>query len=134
MRKHWCLPALLLCACATRSSPPATQEVAVNTIQVSESDAGKTITAKQGGTIAVQLDENPTTGYQWKLQVEPPGPWQLVTTSFSPPLDGRVGGGGTRTWLLQAVHGGQAHLAFELRRRWGDEKPLKRLDFELMAQ
>lgn len=134
MHQHRLLPALLLCACSTSGPPAATQGATVNAIQVSEADAGKTIAAKQGEMIAVRLDENPTTGYQWDIQVEPPGPWQLVTSSFSPPSAGRAGGGGTRTWLLQAAHGGKAHLAFELRRRWGDEKPLKHLDFELLAQ
>ena len=107
---------------------------AVNAIEVSEADNGKAIMANPGQTVAVTLDENPMTGYQWNVAVDPPGPWQLVTSSFSPPPAGRVGGGGTRTWLLRAAHGGQAHLVFDLRRRWGDEKPLKHLDFELLAQ
>jgi inhibitor of cysteine peptidase len=134
MRKLRLLGALLLCACSTKDALLATKEATVNAIQVSEADAGKTIAAKPGETIVVHLDENPTTGYQWNVQVEPPGPWQLVTSSFSPPPAGLVGGGGTRVWLLQAVHGGKAHVAFELRRRWGDQKPLKHLDFELLAQ
>jgi predicted secreted protein len=134
MRKHQLLPALLLCACSASSPPTATRGATVNAIQVSEADAGTTITAQQGETIAVRLDENPMTGYQWNVLVEPPGPWRLVASSFSPPSAGRVGAGGTRTWQLQAVHGGKAHLAFELRRRWGDEKPLKHLEFELLAQ
>jgi predicted secreted protein len=134
MRKHRLLFALLLCACSTSSPPTATGTASMSAIQLSETDAGKTITAKQGETITVHLDENPMTGYQWNVAVEPAGPWQLVTSSFSPPPGGRVGGGGTRTWLLQAAHGGKAHLVFDLRRRWGDEKPLKHLDFELLAQ
>jgi predicted secreted protein len=134
MRTHRLLAALLLGACSTSSPPTSTQGATVNAIQVSEADAGTTITAQQGETIAVHLDENPMTGYQWNLQVEPPGPWKLVSSSFLPPPAGRVGGGGTRTWMLQAVHGGKARLAFQLRRRWGDEKPLKQLEFELLAQ
>jgi inhibitor of cysteine peptidase len=106
----------------------------VTAIEISAADSGRTIAAKQGDTIAVRLDENPTTGYQWTVQMESPGAWKLVSTSFSPPPDQRAGTGGRRTWLLQAVATGKAQLVFDLKRQWAEEATVQHLEFELLAR
>lgn len=103
-------------------------------IDISEAENNRTIAAKQGDLVAVHLDENPMTGYQWTVQVEPPDAWRVVSSSFSPATAGRAGAGGTRTWLPQAVGPGKARLVFDLRRGWTTDHAVKHLEFELLAK
>ena len=103
-------------------------------IELSESDSGRTIGAKRGDLIAVHLDENPMTGYQWTARLPSADAWRLVRTEFSPGLAGRVGAGGSRTWLLEAVGVGTAHIVFDLRRGWTSENPVKHVEIELVAR
>lgn len=128
------LPVLLLAACTAPGVPPVSQGAAVNTIELSEADDGKAIGAAPAQTVAVRLAENPGTGYGWRVLLQPEAPWQLVGTSFAPAPAGRAGAGGIRTWLLRAARPGKAHLRFDLRRPWGDDPPVKHLEFELLAE
>lgn len=78
----------------------------------------------QGDVFRVELEENPTTGYQWVIATTPGLNILHSEYTTSCPNDGTTGCGGVRTWTLQA----QAPGVFEFRgnyiRPWERHAPL----------
>jgi len=135
MRIHRLVLCLLLCGCATASRTALTpEESPVQAIDLSASDTGRTVQAKPGDVVSVRLAENPTTGYQWVLDMTPPDAWQATSTPFAPDGAGRIGGEGTRTWLLTALAPGETRVVFSLQRRWGGGAPTRRVEFVLVVR
>ena len=93
-------------------------------IHLTSADAGKTITAKVGDTIGIELDGNITTGYSWttnsfnaavlKLEGEP------EYRSLPPRMPGS---GGTFLFRFQARAGGTSTVSLVYRRPWGKDVP-----------
>lgn len=80
-------------------------------------DNGATIPGRVGDQIAIQLEENPTTGYVWTIapslrHVTP------VATRFTPAESGLLGAGGTRTFVLRLDTPGEALIRLLLKRNW----------------
>jgi inhibitor of cysteine peptidase len=92
-------------------------------ILVTRAESGRTVSARVGDTIRVELEESPTTGYRWALSsgdariVEPQG------DSFMQPGGVAVGGSGTRVFRLAARSQGSVDLRFRLARQWESVAP-----------
>jgi inhibitor of cysteine peptidase len=96
-------------------------------IQVSAEDEGKILSAHIGDTLCIQLPDNPTTGYTWQLESTDERLLQLESTSYSVTSPGKMGSGGTRTFVFLAVSPGTAEIRFIRRRSWEPvEKALRR--------
>lgn len=69
-------------------------------VNVKAADNGTTITVPEGSTVLVDLEENPTTGYQWNASVS--GSATIATDSFIAPYSDMplVGAGGYHKWLV----------------------------------
>lgn len=67
---------------------------------VTAADNGTTISVPEGGAVLVDLEENPTTGYQWNASVS--GSAVITTDSFIAPYSEMpmVGAGGYHKWLV----------------------------------
>ena len=92
----------------------ATREVAVGA-----ADNGREVTLKRGQTLAVALEANPTTGYDWLLVVEPPLEiLSVVGEEFAAPSGDRGGAGGVTTWRFRAVGEGETGLELGYARSW----------------
>jgi inhibitor of cysteine peptidase len=77
-------------------------------------DDGRTVRLHRGDRVLIVLDENPTTGYAWKLTRRPARAIARVTSSryaADPVAPGIVGSGGTRTIRVRAVGRGRTRLA-----------------------
>ncbi len=106
-----CLVGLLaLVACVLPGSGP---------MQLTAKDAGSTVHVKQGATVAVSLDGNPTTGYTWEVA---PDSGNLLAEQGDPKFaadSNSLGSGGTMTLSFKAVQTGTApfkliyHKTFE---------------------
>jgi inhibitor of cysteine peptidase len=70
-----------------------------------------------GDSIRVQLSENPTTGYRWRLLTSGAPALRLIRDDFERSASG-PGGGGTRCWIFAAQCPGTAALGMELQRSW----------------
>jgi predicted secreted protein len=94
------------------------------------SSNGATVPVTPGEIIRISLGENPSTGYRWNVSLtgdlvitgEEYGSSNIIGEIF-----GLVGGGGTRTWHLEAGQaGGTQKFTAILKRPWmpttGDEK------------
>jgi inhibitor of cysteine peptidase len=80
-----------------------------------------------GGLVEIKLPESPTTGYRWELENEHSAVSILETRYEQDPSQGRVGGGGVRTFILRIARPLPTELSFVLRRQWETEPVERRL-------
>jgi putative hemolysin/predicted secreted protein len=87
-------------------------------VTFTEADNGKTSDIAQGSKFAVELKENPTTGFQWNATLSKG--LELVSDNFqtSPHAEGMVGVGGTRTWVITAKDLGAQKFSAVYKRSW----------------
>ena len=81
---------------------------------------GKSVDAKVGDSIVVQLAESPTTGCAWADRTDG-DVLALETSNYAPAVPGTVGGAGLRTFRCGVRHSGTAPLSFKLGRKWDPE-------------
>lgn len=75
------------------------------------------ISSKVGDIIAVQLEENPTTGYRWQILSYDDMHLKLLEDAYG--LDGdAVGSGGRRLFSFEIVKSGLSKLIIALENLW----------------
>ena len=92
------------------------------TIEVTEADTNKTVTATVGDEVSVTLKENPTTGYEWNM-IAGPG-LTAVSDDFigpSPSPSPMMGAGGVHTWVYKVDQAGTLTLTGVYARSWEAE-------------
>jgi inhibitor of cysteine peptidase len=88
------------------------------TTTISESDAGKTITIKNGETLVVKLKGNITTGYTWVPAGQDPQLLTQVGENEYTPESNLIGAPGTIILKFTATATGQTVLRLEYKRPW----------------
>lgn len=86
-------------------------------VRIDADDAGASVTVSRTGTLELQLEANPTTGYQWV--VLDPGLVELTTESYEPESD-LAGAGGVTTFCFTPTGAGTAPLRLGYLRPWED--------------
>ncbi len=81
-------------------------------------DNGTTGTIAQNSAFAIQLAENPTTGYQWNATLSSGLVLQSSDYRMNDAAPGMVGVGGTRTWIIMAKDLGAQKFSASYRRSW----------------
>lgn len=84
---------------------------------IDQKQNGGEIAVSVGEKFGVELPENPTTGYRWKLQ-SPGDPALQVLEEVFEPSSSTYGSGGARRWTLAAERSAVAILRAELGRSW----------------
>ena len=116
---------LLLILVACSQGPGANSK----TISIGAGDTGNTITLNKGEILAVTLDGNPTTGYNWLMQTMNPAILKQVGEPAYTPESNQPGSPGKVTLTFQAVKTGQAKLVLNYVRSFeNDNVPLKTFD------
>ena len=87
-------------------------------VTFTEADNGKTQDMAQTTRFAIQLAENPTTGYQWNATLSPGLELQSTDYRMNDAAPGMVGVGGTRTWIIIAKDLGAQKFSASYRRSW----------------
>jgi predicted secreted protein len=82
-----------------------------------EVEAPGRCSARTGERIVVQVEETPTTGYQWMVATPPPG-LEVDDTAFEPPASDAPGAAGRRVITVHATEPGTHRLSIERRRAW----------------
>lgn len=94
-------------------------------VTLTETEIGITEDIAQGTRFAVQLRENPTTGFGWNATVSSGLEIQSSEYQQDTAAEGMVGVGGTRTWVIVAKDQGVQTFSATYRRSWeavtGDE-------------
>ena len=93
---------------------------------ITEDNNGTTISLEKGETFYLRLQDNPTTGYSWKLNLSQGLNTTDITGTYSQseskeseqPL---VGGGGVRQWEIKANSRGNQQVTAIYKRSWENE-------------
>jgi len=106
----------------TPAPPPAiTTPIAADgkrMVTYTEADNGKTGDIAQNTRFAIELAENPTTGFMWNATLSPGLELQSSDFRQSPAATGMVGVGGTHTWIILAKDTGNQKFSAIYRRSW----------------
>lgn len=94
-------------------------------VKANDEDNGGRVEMKVGGTLEIELESNPTTGYTW--QVIESGAGVLEQTGASDYTsdsegEGAVGVGGTETFTFEAIAAGEVTLELAYMRPWETEE------------
>jgi putative hemolysin/predicted secreted protein len=87
-------------------------------VTLTETEKGITEDIAQGTRFAVQLRENPTTGFGWNATVTSGLEIQSSDYQQDRAAEGMVGVGGTRTWVIVAKDLGTQTFSASYRRSW----------------
>jgi inhibitor of cysteine peptidase len=90
---------------------------------LTNADVGRTVSVNSGDMIVVQLEENPTTGYLWKLEELDSQILQLTSEDYEAAGSG-IGGGGQRKLVFKANNAGLSPLKLKCVRQWEPDSPL----------
>jgi inhibitor of cysteine peptidase len=107
-------------ACGDKTQPTPTMDAAPKTstsptgtgttLTFTKADNGSTIPGKVGDLVALRLDENPTTGYQWKMTAS--AGLTAISSEYEGPTESPapVGAGGVHVWSYQLQQTGTQTL------------------------
>ena len=87
-------------------------------VTFTQADNGTTGTIAQNTAFAIQLAENPTTGYQWNATLSPGLVLQSSDYRMNDAAPNMVGVGGIRTWIILAKDPGAQKFSASYRRSW----------------
>ena len=91
------------------------------------SASGSTVDVAAGHLFAVELAENPTTGYRWEFFPDPGV--EIVSSSYAANAGGGVGGAGLRRFDFRADEAGEFALRGALMRSWlGESSSIERFE------
>jgi inhibitor of cysteine peptidase len=94
---------------------------------LTDADHGKSFDLDLGAQLVVQLDEAPTTGYRWKINIDGKA-LTLLATDFQAPATGVMGGRGRVLFTISAQNAGRARLQFKLCKEWeGDASAINKV-------
>jgi inhibitor of cysteine peptidase len=114
--------AMLLAACISGDDDAGTD----GALTVTEADAGGNFEVEEGETIIVELDSNPTTGYEWAVDELSPAVLTYTGSEYEPEDDDVVGGGGIQRLSFQAANPGRATLELKYWRSWEGDRSVDR--------
>jgi inhibitor of cysteine peptidase len=99
---------------------------------LTESACGSTFQVGVSEVFAVELEENPTTGYRWNFTAD--AGVDEVSSSYAVNAGGGVGGAGVRQFLFRAATQGQFVIRGSLCRSWqGDASAIKRCEITVRS-
>ena len=104
--------------CKAGLAAGATIEEGKKMVTLTDTENGKTQDIAQGTRFAVQLKENPTTGFGWNATVSSGLEIQSSDFQQDKAAEGMVGVGGTRTWVIVAKDLGTQKFSATYRRSW----------------
>jgi len=87
-------------------------------VTFTEADNGKSGDIAQTTRFAVELAENPTTGFQWNATLSPGLELQSSDYRMNDAAPGMTGVGGTRTWVIIAKDLGAQNFSASYLRSW----------------
>lgn len=93
-------------------------------------DNGKTVQEPLGETFGIRLQANPSTGYSWNLTLTMGLSLAGDEYIASPTAEGRVGAGGTRSYILVTTAKGAQLAKAEYRRPWVMAGTVTHVDLE----
>jgi len=96
------------------------------------SACGTTINVTVREPFTLLLEENPTTGYRWNIDVDTG--LEVISSEYARNNPTRIGGGGVRRFVLLTDKAGEYKLRAKLWRQWlGDSSTTKRCEITVRS-
>lgn len=93
--------------------------------------ADPNIVANSGDTFVIELEGNPTTGYEWQLEFDPEM-LELLDQGITP-MSSNFGAGAAQRFELRASHPGDATIRAIYKRRW-ETNPIDEQTFDVQVK
>lgn len=103
---------------------PATKTTTSDTIVL---ENGEINTAKVGDIVQINLDQNASTGYEWKTTV--PDGLQFEDKTVVTPQDALTGSPSKAIWTFKVLKTGKYELKFDYSRSWETQEPAKSANY-----
>ena len=101
---------------------------------LTEADAAAPLGIHAGGTLDLRLSENPSTGYVWSVEFDPPDAAAIIADHWTATSD-RIGAPGTRDFSIKIKQTGDLLIRAKIWRAWeGEASVTKRLEFRVEAR
>jgi inhibitor of cysteine peptidase len=101
------------------------------TVTLTAADSGKSIEVQEGSEIVLVLDENPTTGFRWRVD-RADGILELEDDSYTPDPNMQFGSGGVREFRFRGKAPGTAMLELTHLQEWeGEGSATRRFGVEI---
>jgi inhibitor of cysteine peptidase len=102
------------------------EEKALPVLRIDETSHGQTLEAAPGQTVEICLEENPTTGFRWRMAQAGGPAATLLGDAFEP---GRQAPGqpGIHRWRFKAAAAGSGPVRFVYRRSWEEDAAAARV-------
>lgn len=103
-----------------------------NVTTFTASVCGGTVAVKAGEVFALELEENPTTGYRWDFTAD--AGVSVISSSYAANPGGMIGGAGLRQFQFQTNTPGAFALRGRLMRSWlGDASTIQRCEITVQV-
>ena len=109
---------MLLIAGCTGSPGGNNSAMPVTTGNIPGQNTSATITLPAGTTTAIELRENPTTGYAWNISLSPGLLIENTTYLQDNGTANQVGAGGIHRWVVRGVSAGKQTFSAVYKRPW----------------
>lgn len=96
----------------------------MDTLTLTNADSGSSVSVNSGDTIILELEENPTTGYLWKVEALDSHILELTGENYEAAGSGGIGGAGKRKLTFRANSAGISPLRLKCVRPWDADTPL----------
>jgi len=104
------------------------------TVHLGPGDAGREVRVAAGGSIVLELPENPTTGVRWNLAAVPAALVLVRDDYRASPADTGIGAGTTRILEFRGDTPGRYALHLRRQQEWeGDASTDAEFDFTLVV-
>jgi inhibitor of cysteine peptidase len=101
---------------------------------LTQADSGKTRAVARGAPVELVLPENPSTGYVWSFDIDPPSAAAIVSDHWTA-TSRLMGAPGTHVWSLKINQPGLLTIRAREGRPWeGEAAAVRRLEFRLDAR
>jgi predicted secreted protein len=85
-----------------------------------------------GESFTIELEGNPTTGYEWELQFDN-DKLKLTDQQYQPPGANAIGGGGKEQFILKAIKKGNTVIRAVYKRAW-ESDPIEEKKFDVQIK
>jgi inhibitor of cysteine peptidase len=94
-------------------------------LKITKGDHEKHLVVQSGDTISLDLEENPTTGFQWEVDGLDSELMELSGSSFNLNSPDAIGGGGIHTYQFMPKKPGRTRISLKRWRPWEGESSVK---------
>jgi len=107
-------------------------ETSMEEIVLTRADRGLVRDAMISQRVLLELEETPSTGYRWAIEISPANAVKILESRWVAPIGTGVGAAGKREFSLRIEQHGEIRLQAKLWREWqGDGSVIQREEFIL---